>query len=251
MKNFLWIGLAILFLSIPFNAFAQEVTLGTALPVQINENVQDGDIISTSAEGGFVRSHVPYESFLFGVISLHPALNLYEIGAKNEYPALIAGKAYVRVSSSNGNIKRGDGVTSSTSPGVGMKATENGYVIGIAEEDYSEADTKQIGLVLIAVDPHFVQQNKNLLSSLFSLPRQSFSATPLNAIRYVLAGLIGIASFFIAFRFFGRASLEGIQAMGRNPLAKASIVTMVIINAMLTVGVMVVGFAVAYLILVI
>ena len=134
---------------------------------------------------------------------------------------------------------------------IAFGITENGFVIGFAQEDYTGSDKNQIGKVLVAIDPHFAQINNNLFSSLFVLPRLSFSATPLNMLPYTIAALVGVASFIIAFRFFGKATLAGVQAMGRNPLAKKEIIFLVIINAGLTVSVMLVGFVVAYIILVI
>jgi|ERR1043165_6867693 hypothetical protein len=45
------------------------------------------------------------------------------------------GLAVVKVSIENGTIKKGDLITSSSKKGTGMKATQSGMVIGIAQED--------------------------------------------------------------------------------------------------------------------
>ncbi|HSA84271.1 MAG TPA: hypothetical protein VLF20_05325 [Patescibacteria group bacterium] len=241
-------------LLVPSIAFAQtiQVSLGAAVPVRIaEENVPDGSIISSQEGGGFVLSTIEYDPFLYGVVTLDPALYLYDKAAEGEYPAVSEGKIYVRVSTANGNIVRGDAITSSEIPGVGVKATDNGFVLGYAEEPYEAASPDDEGKILVTIDPHFAQLNSNIFNTLTSLPRMTFSATPLNLIRYFLAGLVGVISFYVGFRFFGRASLEGVQAMGRNPLAKQAIIFMVVINAGLTVGVMLIGLFVSYLILVI
>jgi hypothetical protein len=61
-----------------------------------------------------------------------PALNEYYM------PLAIYGYFPVKVTMEGGSIKRGDGITSSSEPGVGMKATGACRVVGFALEDLSE-----------------------------------------------------------------------------------------------------------------
>lgn len=252
MKKFLF-GLTLFalcsLLSVP--VYAQEISLGTAIPVRVNDGEPaDGDIISVADGGGYVRTAILADPLMFGVVTLEPALYLYDKASEDEVPAISNGKVYVRVSTEAGPINQGDFVTSSTRPGVGVKAVANGYVLGTALEPYTEADPDQIGKILVDVDPRFVQTNRNILATLFSLPTLSLAATPMNALRYIIAALITIASFYIGFRFFGRASLKGVEAMGRNPLAKKSIILVVVVNASLTFGVMLIGLVLAYVVVV-
>jgi hypothetical protein len=253
MKRFFLIIFLAIFLGFLTPAvFAQEVSLGTATLVEMSEKPVDGDIVSSQKGGGFILSKTPYEPFLFGVVSMRPALYLYDKAVKNGVPVINNGKAFVRVTTEKGVINRGDPITSSTTPGVGIKATDNGYIVGTAEEEYKERDPKKVGKILVAVDPRFAQINTNLLATLFSLPRLSFSATiltPLNSLRYLVAGIIAAASFYLGFRFFGHVSVSGVEAIGRNPLARRSILVSVFVNAFLTVCVILIGFGVAYLIL--
>jgi len=236
-----------------FQVKAQDISLGIATGVEISEKgVQDGDIISSKAGGGYVRSKIAYDPFLFGVVSLNPGVYLYDKAAKNITPIINSGKAYVRVSTEKGAISRGDRITSSTNPGVGIKAIENGYIVGTAEEDYKTTNTKQIGKILISVDPRFAQINSNLAATLFTLPRLSFAEalrSPSTTLRYLLAGLITAGTLLLGFRFFGHVSTRGLEALGRNPLAKRSILIGIAINTILIVGVMLFGLAISYLIL--
>lgn len=246
-----FIVLFLAFFSLGKLVIAQEVSLSTALPVKvIDGKAIDGDILSLTQGGDYIHSKVTGDPLMFGVVTLSPALYLYDKAAKDEVPAVTSGKTYVRVSTAMGTIKKGDFITSSERPGVGVKAVSNGYVLGVAQENYTEAKADQIGLILVEVDPRFIQNNRNILSTLFSLPTLSLAATPLNALRYLIAAIITAISFYIGFRFFGRASLKGIEAMGRNPLAKRSIILVVILNATLTFGVMLIGLAVAYAVVV-
>ena len=70
----------------------------------------------------------------------------------NERPLTIGGRVPVKVSSINGDIKAGDSITSSDIPGVGMKATKAGRVVGIALEDYSNSDTNHVEKILLFVN---------------------------------------------------------------------------------------------------
>lgn len=59
------------------------------------------------------------------------------------------GIAHVRFNLQNGPIQKGDYITISNDPGVGMKATESGFTIGVALEN-SEA-TEKPGLIRVRV----------------------------------------------------------------------------------------------------
>ena len=102
----------LLFLLGGVHAEAQDISLGTAIPVIVSDkNVQDGDLISTK-EKGYVLAKTPYDPLLFGVVTLEPAIYLYDKLSEDEVPVIMNGKAYVRVTSENGQIKRGDAITS-------------------------------------------------------------------------------------------------------------------------------------------
>lgn len=59
----------------------------------------------------------------------------------------------VKFNSENGPIKKGDIVTTSSEPGVAMKATESGMIIGIALEDANG----ESGLVKIRILIQYVK----------------------------------------------------------------------------------------------
>src|SRR5687768_1618801 len=83
---------------------AQGLSNGTAVGVTVAEqNVPNGSIISSTDEGyKFTRS--PYDTKIFGVSSVQPALYLKDTSAKNNVPVISTGNAIVRVSTMNGKI---------------------------------------------------------------------------------------------------------------------------------------------------
>jgi hypothetical protein len=235
-----------------FPAFAQDLSNGSAIGLPISDKIQDGDII-TSTVKGYLLSKTPYDPQIFGVVSLNPAVYYKNTTAKNVTPVISSGEVLVRVSSKNGNINAGDFITSSSTPGVGEKVTDNGYVLGRAQQAFISSNPNTTGLILVTMQPHFAQITNNIAHNVFSAFTFGLNEalnTPLGTIRYFVAGVITILSFYLGFRFFARASNRGVEAIGRNPLAKDAILFSVFINTLITVAIMFFGVAISYLILV-
>lgn len=232
---------------------ASELSNGTAIGITITgEKVQNGDIISATADG-YKKTTSPYDSQIFGVVTTKPAVYLSDTTSPNDVPVISVGQVRVKVSSQNGNIKKGDFITSSEIPGVGQKATDNGFILGTAEQDFSNNDTRKVGLIMVTLHPHFAKLTNDITRNMFQSFNLGFEAarsTPLGLVRYVVAGTITLLSFFFGFRFFARSSNRGVEAIGRNPLAKQAILLSVFINSMVTIAIMFFGVAIAYLILV-
>jgi hypothetical protein len=245
-------------LSFVFTVFGQETDVlsgtGVAISVPISDQtVQDGDIIAAGEEG-YKLADSPHQPSIYGVISDRPALFL-ENGDSNlgkTYPVLTSGKAYVRVSIVNGAIKKNDFITSSDRKGVGQKATANGYVLGTALEDYTASDPNSTGKILTYIDPHFnaafIAVRENIIQNLKNIS-SSPTLAPLTTFRYILAAVIAVGSFIIGFIHFGRIVKTGIEALGRNPLASIFIEVSVLMNIVLTIGIVLAGLGVSYLIL--
>ena len=123
------------------SVFAQTDNLATgiALPILINEKrVGDGDIITATSDGYKLSSYA-YDPSVYGVVTTNPAVSLRE---KNSKATLVIsfGKALVRVSTINGPIKKNNPITSSSIKGAGQKADVNGFILGIALENYSNSN---------------------------------------------------------------------------------------------------------------
>ena len=233
-------------------AYAQNLSSGTATGITVNDKVQNGDII-TSTTNGYKRASSPYDPQLFGVVTNNPALYVRNTTSPHDVPVISLGDTMVRVSSINGNIKFGDFITSSPILGVGQIATANGFVLGRAEQSYSNNDPKKVGLILVTLQPHYQQLTNDLIhnaTNAFTLGLSAAFTSPLGVIRYFVSGLITLLSFFFGFRFFARTSNRGVEAIGRNPLAKQAILLSVLINTVITIIVMFLGVAISYLILV-
>jgi len=234
------------------SAMAQDLSSGTAIGIPIAGNVANGDII-TSGVKGYKLSTSPYDSQLFGVVSLKPAVYFKDNTAKGDVPVISDGQVMVKVSSVNGNIQEGDFITSSTIPGIGEKATDNGFVLGRSLQSYSSNNPQASGTILVTLQPHFAQLTNNITHNIFNTFTFGLSEavdSPLGILRYLIAGIVTLISFYFGFRFFARASNRGVEAIGRNPLAKQAILLSVFINTLITISIMFFGVAISYLILV-
>jgi len=100
---------------------------------------EPGDLLVTT-ENPLVldKSNTTYQTNMIGVVSTNPNDPIGQTFNPNQNPQPIglAGRVPVKVSLENGPIKQGDLLTSSSIPGVAMKASRPGQVIGTALEDY-------------------------------------------------------------------------------------------------------------------
>ena len=96
-------------------------------------------------------SSTPYDMFMVGVIK--PDMK-YDNPRFMPNPVQREGCTKVMCNTENGKIKRGDLVTSSSTPGIAMKATKAGVVLGIATDDASENGWVTIRLLIQYGNPN-------------------------------------------------------------------------------------------------
>ncbi len=107
-----------------------------------DDTLRPGDVVAIDPnERGFVKKTTQaYDYTALGVYSTNPALRLSQqdsaIDGGRIIPVALAGRVPVNVSTESGEIKPGDYLTPSSTPGVAMKATKSGGVIGQAMEGY-------------------------------------------------------------------------------------------------------------------
>ncbi|MDP1884191.1 MAG: hypothetical protein Q8L10_02380 [Candidatus Moranbacteria bacterium] len=120
-----------------------------------DDSIEPGDVVAINGDisAGIKKSEKIYDQNVIGVISTNPGITLDDaigIGQGRPVAVALAGRIPVKVSSENGRVKAGDYLTASSVPGVAMKATKTGLVIGQALQDFGYADDT-VGLVLTFV----------------------------------------------------------------------------------------------------
>jgi hypothetical protein len=227
---------------------------GVAETFQISDaTIVDGSILCM-ANSGVILCNNEYDTTMYGVYVTDPALVIENSNVTDGKPMITSGKAYVRVTNSKGDIRRGSFVTSSNISGVGQLAVKSGNALGVALEDLATTDTSGEGKVLVLVDIRPALVSKTARGNLLETLKEGLLAptlTPLASLRYLLAIIIAIMAFGLGFVYFGRVAKEGVEALGRNPLAGKAIQLSVLMNLFLTVAIMTGGLVLAYVILII
>ncbi|KKR90862.1 MAG: hypothetical protein UU41_C0055G0002 [Candidatus Roizmanbacteria bacterium GW2011_GWA1_41_13] len=135
-------------------------------------SIEPGDLIIPDPQNPnfIIKSNQPYQSSLMGIISTKPGFIMTgnedffssgKISKENERLVALTGRVPVKVNLQNGPIGIGDYLTSSDVPGVAMKATKAGRVIGMALEEYNPNSTNtdpnatNIGKIMVFVNPHW------------------------------------------------------------------------------------------------
>jgi len=255
MKRFCILFLIFILLHPAISVMAQQTSSGVAvsLPFAGGAGV-DGDIVCNTKEGAVPCAKVS-DPTMIGVLVLNPAISLENNteATGSTKPVISVGKAYVRVASVQGGLKKGDFITSSTTPGLGMKALQSGYITGVVIEPvtFDGADTEKKVLVALNIRPAFFSTTAK--SNIIQLVREGVEGTytsPLSALRFLLAAAVTLLSIVLGFLYFGRVARSGVEAIGRNPLAGRMIQVSVLFNVLLTIGIMGAGVAISYFILV-
>lgn len=121
-----------------------------------DSSLKAGELVSLDPNliAGVKRSEKAYDSKVFGVVSTKPAQLIGNTNGEGitGLPVALSGRVPVKVNTENGSIKPGDLLTTSSTPGVAMKATKPGYIIGRAFNSYSGNST---GVILLFVGTHY------------------------------------------------------------------------------------------------
>ncbi|HFC10961.1 MAG TPA: hypothetical protein ENJ75_02100 [Candidatus Kaiserbacteria bacterium] len=242
------------------------------------KNISSGDIVSFSKKTQkFHLTEKTSDPNIFGVVTNDPVVVLRL--SNGGVPISRSGEASVNVTTLNGSIHAGDLITSSPIAGKGQKASDKDiFVIGTALEPFigmastssNTASTTSRTIysgsinVLLAVGPRSVTSSASTTQSVSTLGLTKNN--PINKkkdmtgnnektfpvpifIKYMIAAVIGVGSVIIAFKNFGSNIHNSVISVGRNPLAKSSIQSMVILDTVLIVFVSAFGLFIGFMII--
>jgi len=134
----------------------------------LNNCPEPGDIVSIAENLTIQKASSPYDPKLIGVISTRPGFAMWDsLDATSSRLVALVGKASVKVSTERGPIEVGDALTSSNQPGMAMKATEPGRVIGIALESFGfegfEFPADEVGRITAFINPHWTGNDLSVI----------------------------------------------------------------------------------------
>ena len=235
-----------------------DMSIGIAKYYPIEDEVEDGDIISI-IDNAYKKSQKTYDVSVIGVVTENPAIEIsaQDFGAAdNVHPVMNTGTAYVKVTTKNGDIKKGDGLTTSDIPGVAMKADRPGFAIGVADEDVSNLGD-QVKKIKVSLNLHYnyLGQEKGFpdkltFTDIFAITKLLEYQSPSAVMKYMFAGFVVIVSIIFGYLTFARIASRGIEAVGRNPLASRAINFSIVVNVTITIAIVLAGLTLAYFIIV-
>lgn len=241
---------------------AQNLDLTYTYDLSDNQAIS-GDVIASS-DKGLVRADTSYTPKIFGILLKEPTV-VYKSLDDTQQSIARAGVAIVNVTNLNGEIKKGDYITSSPIVGKGQKSTQSGYSIGVALSDFDGSagekvnfDSKQYtsGQVQVALRIEFTElSNPRSVARLLDFFNIALfqnlqdSRKSIELVKYLAALIVVVASIVLGFLVFARSVPKSIEALGRNPLAKNAIQFSIILSILLTVLTSLLGIGAAYLIL--
>lgn len=212
------------------NVLAQKRHLTAGFYPVEDKEAEVGDILS-KGPNGLVRSSKVGDPNLFGVV-VKEATIIFNKKTPDSLLVATEGEVFVKVTNKNGEIKKGDFITSSEIPGVGQKMTESGMALGIALEDFNQ----EKGEILVSLGIQYVSipgiGAKPKLRDFLKLIISSLEK-PENfpvVLRYIFALFVAGGTFLLGFLFTVRTMQKGIEAIGRNPLARRSIHIAIFLN---------------------
>lgn len=228
------------------------VNTGVAQYVKISStDLTDGDIIVLE-NSTYRKSNKVNDAKIVGVYIKNPTLGVNYDEKVNNKAIVSNGVILVRVSGENGSISKNDQITTSSVPGVGMKANPGSTIIGSSLINYAPANPKNIQVipVLTTNTPgHQSTSVKRTIFDIFTLSNTVITEAPSTVFKYVVAAIVIILAFILSFFTFSRIATNGISALGRNPMASNKITAVILLNVCITISIIAGGIFVAYLII--
>ena len=235
--------LAICFSFSSLNCLA--ITESISNPYQTASPIKAGSIVSlvTTKQNEVVAANTTNESRLVGVTVNNQQSLLAVNDASNTTQVISNGIADTLVSTINGSISIGSQVAVSPLSGVGENASSGSRVVGIAEAAFNPStagslaqniyDTnKHVHKIYVGYIPVLIAVNSNtstsanggFINSLHNLVN-NLSGRTISNTSLLLIYIITIVAFIAIIVLIYGAITGGLISIGRNPLAKSSILS--------------------------
>ncbi|HSX29722.1 MAG TPA: hypothetical protein VLE73_04145 [Candidatus Saccharimonadales bacterium] len=253
-------------------ASAQSVTQGF---VPGEDGLQNGMIVRLNGKDKTTAKIVALsqenEQQMLGIIvaSSDSPVALADPNAKQQVFIARNGQYAVLVSTQNGPIKAGDSIVISSIKGVGMKAdSKHQAILGKALQNFSEGANANSSLTLnsgqsktkvaigrILVDVGITRNPGYSGDAIANVPQwlakaaRAVSGRPITALRLYACLAILVVAFFVAGTVLFAGARSGMNAVGRNPFAKKTIMKSMVTVVMMAIIIVTVGIIAVYLLL--
>lgn len=205
------------------------------------------------------------DSLLGVVVNVDSSLLAVTNDADNQAQVATSGTLQVLVSNINGDIQRGDYITASPVSGIGMKATGNVKVIGIAQTDlttnngsekkYNDNDGKEqtilVGQIplLVNVSFYYKEADKTLIPSAIQNVANALAGRTVSPVPILISAGIFLVTVIVVVSIIYSMIRSSIISVGRNPMSQSAVYRDLIQLSALVLGIIAVGFTAIYLVL--
>lgn len=263
----LWL-IGVISLSVAFTITASALTT-ISQSYSASEKLSLGSIVSL--QKNTTDQVVPASSSnvdnLFGVvINADNSLLSLSNGQENQVQVATSGTVQVLVSDVNGTIYRGDHITASPISGVGMKATSNIRIVGIAQSDlastgssskqtYTDKDGREHSIVigeipvLINVSYFFKEPDKTVVPSAIQNLANNLAGRTVNTLPILISAAIFIVTIITVASMLYSMIHSSIISVGRNPMSQSAVYRNLVQLLVVVLVILAVGFASIYVIL--
>jgi hypothetical protein len=233
-----------------------------------DNSVTEGSIVSLQkgSNDHVTASTTANANYIFGVAVNGDNSELsISSGQSNQVHVADSGVEQVLVSDINGGISVGDPITASPINGVGMKATNNVKVIGVAQDNFPNStaskqtfkdqsgkeQSAKIGEipVLVNIFYYYKQPDKTLIPPAIQNLADALAGKKVNALPILISMGIFIVTLIVVVSIIYSMIRSSIISVGRNPMAQSSIYRNVIQLSVLVIVILGVAVGSMYLIL--
>lgn len=231
---------------------AGDIALGSI--VALKEESSDEIELATTENSGYI----------FGV-AINETSSLLTIRGKQGKQVQVAsgGTVDVLVSNVNGDIKQGDAITGSPIAGVGMKATDNIRIVGLAQADARKGKEQTIKNqdgteekvnvttvpVLVNVAYFFKEPEKTIIPSAIQNIANGIAGKKVDALPVIISGGIFLIMIVVVASLVYSMIRSSIISIGRNPLAQSSVYRNLLQLSAIVLVILTGGFVSIYMIL--
>ena len=265
LKSLFLVALLTLSLALPLGAHA---LTSISQSYASSERLSIGTLVSLQKDTSdkVVSAHSGNVDSLFGVVINADTSPISLSGNQaNQAQVATSGTVPVLISTINGSVSRGDHITASPIAGVGMKATGNVRVVGIAQGDlpetggtkqtYKDKDGKEQTVtlgevpVLINVSYFFKEPDKTIVPSAIQNIANSLAGRPVNTLPILISAGIFIIMLIVVVSVIYSMIHSSIISVGRNPMSQSAIYRDLIQLSGLVLVILAVGLIAIYMIL--
>lgn len=203
------------------------------------------------------------DSILGVVINRDSSLLSVSNSQKEQVQVATSGTVQVLVSDINGEIHRGDHITASPLSGVGMKATANVRIVGIAQggvegakkQTYKDKAGKEHSVtlgevpVLVNVAYFFKEPEKTVVPTALQNVANALAGKTVSTLPIVLSSAVFFIMLIIVSSIIYSMIKSSIISVGRNPMSQSAIYRDLIQLSTLVLAILGVGLVAIYLIL--